>query len=81
MNTQTNWLNVCFDMMDDYIPKDVDLYNKVYNIREKFVGISDHVVSVTNHCLSANYNHASRNVLYIFIFVNARATRSRINNR
>lgn len=68
MHTKTGWLTICFNMADEYIPKDVEQYNKGYDSREKFVDISDHVVAITNHYLSSDKTDKER-VVYVYLYL------------
>ena len=44
-----NWLDLCFAITEDYVPKNVDDYDEDSEIRLKFTGICSHTESITDY--------------------------------
>jgi hypothetical protein len=45
--TKNYWLDLCFDMMESYIPKDIEAYDNDYKHREKYTEICFHAENMS----------------------------------
>jgi len=55
---EIKWHEICFDMIEEYIPNDVRTYSENYAVTKKFISIAEHCDAVTGHFSSKCVNEA-----------------------
>jgi tetratricopeptide (TPR) repeat protein len=65
---QINWLDICFDMIDGYIPEAVENYSEGLVVRNTFLRMADHAAEVISHNILSNPDITQKErIVYLLI--------------
>jgi len=65
-----NWLNLCFEMAEGYIPRNIDVYDIDYKMRSRFTDFCSHAESIANHYSYAGVDEAEqKRTLHVLLYL------------